>query len=224
MIAWLNEALSTFKQCFTRTAAYKWFVVVVIGFMARSDSMGLTSVVRELHLNPACYHSLLHFFRSRAWTLDKLESCWIRLVSWCGHLFFEDGMPVLVGDGMKQAKEAKKMPCVKKLHQESENYSKGAYIFGHMFGAIGVLAGNASKMFYVPLSMRIHDGDKMPSKWAGPESVAESHAVRIVRDACRVAKGLVRKSILLLDRYSCLCPLWKPFLGKSCKLASHCSA
>jgi hypothetical protein len=34
------------------------------------------------------------------------------------------GMPVLVGDGVKQSKEAGKMPSVKKLFQESENSSK----------------------------------------------------------------------------------------------------
>lgn len=33
------------------------------------------------------------------------------------------------------------MPDVKKLHQESENSSKAEYIFGHMFGEVGVLYG-----------------------------------------------------------------------------------
>lgn len=43
---------------------------------------------------------------------------------------------IYVGDGVKASKEAKKMPGVKKLHQESENSSKGEYILGHMFGGI----------------------------------------------------------------------------------------
>ena len=34
-------------------------------------------------------------------------------------------------------KEAKRMPGVKKQFQESENSSKPAYIFGHLFGGIG---------------------------------------------------------------------------------------
>ncbi|MCF2941945.1 hypothetical protein L1N85_26885 [Paenibacillus alkaliterrae] len=42
---------------------------------------------------------------------------------------------------MKQTKEARWMPGVKKLHQESENSSKSDYIFGHLFGAVGFLAG-----------------------------------------------------------------------------------
>jgi len=33
-------------------------------------------------------------------------------------------MIILVGDGVKQAKESRKMPGIKKLHQESENSSK----------------------------------------------------------------------------------------------------
>jgi hypothetical protein len=92
------------------------------------------------------------------------------------------------------------MPCVKRLFQESENSSKPAYIFGHMFGAIGVLAGGLDKLFCVPLSMRIHDGDKQIRQWSEPGAADESHVVRIIRDASHVAKQLM-KSLLLLDRY-----------------------
>ncbi|MCE5220600.1 MAG: hypothetical protein LLF98_04840 [Clostridium sp.] len=72
----------------------------------------------------------------------------------------EDSVTILVGDGVKASKEARKMPGVKKLHQESENSSKGEYIFGHMFGGIGVLAGNSSKMFCIPLFINLQDGVK----------------------------------------------------------------
>jgi hypothetical protein len=54
-------------------------------------------------------------------------------------VFKENGMPILIGDGVKQPKEGKKMPGVKRLHQESEDSSKAEYIFGHMFGVIGIL-------------------------------------------------------------------------------------
>ena len=49
---------------------------------------------------------------------------------------------ILVGDGVKQCKEGLYMPGVKKLHQESEDSSKAEYIFGHLFGAVGVLIGS----------------------------------------------------------------------------------
>lgn len=64
-----------------------------------------------------------------------------------GFLSYVQGMVVLVGDGMKQAKEARRMPGVKKLHQESENSSKADYIFGHLFGAVGILMGTLEKWF-----------------------------------------------------------------------------
>ncbi|MCG8513845.1 MAG: hypothetical protein MI740_06880 [Halanaerobiales bacterium] len=51
-------------------------------------------------------------------------------------VYKEDDMTVLVGDGVNQSKEARKMPGVKRLHQESENSSKAEYIFGHLFGGI----------------------------------------------------------------------------------------
>jgi len=60
-------------------------------------------------------------------------------------LYRECGRAVLVGDRVKQAKEGRFMPGVKKLFQESEDSSKPEYIFGHMFGGLGILAGSLSK-------------------------------------------------------------------------------
>lgn len=65
-----------------------------------------------------------------------------------------------MADGVKQAKEARHMPGVKKLHQKSENQSKAEYIFGHMFGGVGILIGNLQKMFCVPLILTIQEGLK----------------------------------------------------------------
>ncbi len=48
------------------------------------------------------------------------------------------------GDVVKQAKEGRFMPGVKKLFQESEYSSKPEYIFGHMFGGLGILAIGAN--------------------------------------------------------------------------------
>ena len=35
-----------------------------IGFMLRSDKLGVTSVIRDLALSPDCYLSMIHFFRA----------------------------------------------------------------------------------------------------------------------------------------------------------------
>jgi len=215
MYDWLNEKLLTFRNSFTREATFKWFVIIVLGLMIRQDHLGVTSLIRELDLNPQCYETMLHFFRSSAWDIEQITSHWIQIVAKWGGLFLEENMPILVGDGVKQGKEARKMPCVKKLHQESETVSKASYIFGHMFGAIGVLVGNVNKLFCVPLSIRIHDGDAQINQWSGKDS--ESHIVRTIRQACDAAKTLERKSILLLDRYYLSVPALMALLNEEAR-------
>jgi hypothetical protein len=196
----INTVLFSFKQCFKRVATFRWFVIVVLGFMIWNEHMGVTSFIRELWIDPNHYHVLLHFFRSNAWCLPDLRDQWIRIVMSTAPLYCESDMLILIGDGVKQAKEGKKMPCVKKLHQESENSSKPSYIFGHMFGAIGVLVGTVEKLFCLPLSVTIHDGDKQINQWQNAEAKDESHVVRIVRDAYHAA-SLMKPAFLLLDRY-----------------------
>jgi hypothetical protein len=66
-----------------------------------------------------------------------------------------------MGDGVKQSKEARKMPRVKKLHQESENSSKAEYIFGNLLGGRGVVVGDCKKFLCIPLFLKIHDGVKV---------------------------------------------------------------
>lgn len=69
-----------------------------------------------------------------------------------------NGRPVLVGDGIKVAKAGRKMPAVKKLHQESESNNKAEYIFGHSCQAVAVLTQALSSVFALPLACRIHEG------------------------------------------------------------------
>lgn len=100
------------------------------------------------------------------------------------------------------------MPAVKKMFQESENSSKPEYIYGHMFGGLGVLAGNLSKWFCIPLSIRLHDGLKPTAQWKDSSLPAGTHIVRMVQDAFEAAKVLGH-SPLLLDRYFLSVPVLK---------------
>jgi len=200
MWEYVNEKLMSFENCFSRKATFRWFVIVIIGLMVRSDHLGVTSIVRALGIAPHFYESLLHFFRAASWELDQIRRKWAGVVAKSGLAYRVNGFPVMIGDGTKESKEARKMPCVKKLAQESENSAKPQYIFGHMFGAIGLLLGNAGKLFCTPLSMRIHDGNETVGAWAGDPQAGESHVVRMIREACRIA-SFMEPSILLLDRY-----------------------
>jgi len=218
MWEWINETLYTFRSAFNREAPFRWFVIVVIAFMIRTDHLGVTAFIRELSIAPKYYETLLHFFRAKSWNLENIRQQWMRIVAHCGILFREDTRPILVGDGVKQGKEGKKMPCVKKLFQESENSSKAPYIYGHMFGALGVLIGNGAKLFCTPISMTIQDGDKRIRHWLDSNATQDSHVVRIIRQACYAAK-LFGSSILLLDRYFLTVPALRAWLEEE-KLAN----
>ncbi|MEC0144316.1 transposase [Paenibacillus alginolyticus] len=202
MLKYLNELLLPFRSCFSRQATFEWFVVLVVGFMLRSDHLGVTSVIRDLALNSRCYETLIHFFRSSAWSLESLRTTWIQVVHKTAPLLVVDNRVVLVGDGMKQTKEGRRMPGVKKLHQESENSSKGEYIFGHLFGAIGILAGTPQKWFCLPLFMNLQDGVKTILGWRKVDGEKEqpSHVVQMIEQGFAAAQ-IFGNALLLLDRY-----------------------
>ena len=126
---------------------------------------------------------------------------WIELIQRSGWIHRDFGKPVLIGDGVSVSKEGKKMPAAKKLRQSSENSGKPEFIWGHMFGGIGILVGNAVKIFCLPLSLRIHDGNQTIREWAGSEYVNDSHVTRLVREAFKVATILKESCFLVLDRY-----------------------
>ncbi len=81
MIVFLDEALMSFRSCFSRKNAFNWFVIAIMGFIVRGDKLGITSIIRELNLDPKFYITFLHFFRSSAWTLETLTKQWIKLVT-----------------------------------------------------------------------------------------------------------------------------------------------
>jgi hypothetical protein len=202
MFEYINTLLMSFSPCFSRKATFRWFVIILVGFMLRSDVLGITSIIRTLGLMPNCYEALVHFFASDAWTLSSIRQHWIKVVMNSGAVYRENGMPILIGDGVKQSKEGKKMPGVKRLHQESEDSSKAEYIFGHMFGVIGILVGTPDKLFCLPLSAKIQDGAKRIRKWWDKTYKPASHVVEIIRDAASVLSKLEDNgAILLLDAY-----------------------
>lgn len=200
MLNFIDKFLCYFESCFSRKAAFHWFVTITIGLMLRSDKLGVTSVIRDLALSPDCYLSMLHFFRASSWSLDEIRQCWFSAVREYAPLYKEGDFHVLVGDGVKQSKEGRRMPGVKKLFQESENSAKPEYIHGHMFGGLGILAGNIRSWACIPLSIRLHDGLQGAREWEGASVSSTSHVVQMVEDAYCAAK-VIGDSLLLLDRY-----------------------
>lgn len=155
---WWNLLYELRSAC-ARTRTFLWMSLCLAGFSTRKDLLGVTSIVRALGLEPACYDRLLDFFHSPALDLYKLTRAWCALVFRLGSLILRvNGRPVLVGDGIKVAKAGRKMPGVKKLHQESESNNKPEYIFGHSCQAVAVLTQALSSVFALPLACRIHEG------------------------------------------------------------------
>jgi len=155
---WWNLVCELRSAC-ARTRTFLWMVLCLAGMTTRKDLLGVSSIVRALGLAPACYDRLLDFFHSPALDLDKLTR------AWCGLVFRlhpgilrVNGRSVLIGDGIKVAKSGRKMPGVKKLHQQSESNTKPEYIFGHSCQAIAVLTQALSSVFALPLVCRIHEG------------------------------------------------------------------
>ena len=155
---WLNCVKQLRPAC-GRGRTFLWMVLVLAGLSTRPERAGVTSLVRVLDLRPEAYARLLHLFRSTALCLDRLTELWIRMAL---RLF----QPVMAGpyriclvDGIKTAKEGKKMPAVKKLHQSSGSNTKAPYIMGHSFEAVSLLVrGIAGQVAAVPLVARIHEG------------------------------------------------------------------
>ena len=111
------------------------------------------------------------------------------------------------------------MPGVKKLHQESENVSKGDYIFGHLFGAIGILVGDSRKWFCLPLFINLQDGVQTILGWkkSKGEPQTPSHVVQMIEQGFEAAKGF-GEALLLLDRYFLSVPALERL--HACHLAS----
>jgi hypothetical protein len=206
IINFLNTVIMSFRTCFSRQSTFQWFVIVLVGLIIRPDTLGITSHIRELALNTALYTTLLHFFRSSAWRTESVTAQWIRIAHKSTECPQINGRYVLIGDGIKQSKEGRKMPGVKKLHQDSENSSKAEYIFGHLFGVVGILAGNAKKLFCVPLTASIQDGVSKIRRFSDPAVITESHVVQIICQAGMIAKQ-IGSSFLLLDRYFLSAPV-----------------
>lgn len=200
MINFIENVLCLFESCFSRKAAFRWFITITIGLMLRSDKLGVTSVIRDLALSPGCYDSMIHFFRASSWSLDSIRSCWFSAVRQYAPLYKEGKLHILIGDGVKQSKEGRRMPGVKKLFQESENSAKPEYIHGHMFGGLGILAGNVRSWACIPLSIRLHDGLQAAMGWKDAVVSGDSHVVQMVEDAYHAAR-ILGDSLLLLDRY-----------------------
>jgi len=189
----LDQLLLQLRPAFKRNATFQWFFLLVWSFFLRHDTRGVTSCLNALGLSESHYHDALHFFRSSALDNDQLAVAWYRLVSTHPDVHRLHGRPVHVCDDIKVPKAGRRMPAVKKLHQESENNDKPPWIQGHFFGAIGILAGKPGAMYHVPIRYEIHDGLT--------DSTEETVLTSVMRMVMLVKSVVVGPAFLLADAF-----------------------
>ena len=59
MLNFIEIFLCCFESCFSRKAAFRWFVTITIGLMLRSDKIGITSLYLKYMGVPIQYLSVL---------------------------------------------------------------------------------------------------------------------------------------------------------------------
>ena len=210
MLKLIDEILQQFRICFKREEAFSWFVIIVVGILVRTDMRGVSSIVGSLGLEPNCYEPMLHFFRSQAFSLRNIKSKWQDIVLEQIKPVIMDESIIMIGDHIKVAKEARYMPGVKKLHQDSENVGKAEYIFGHQFGMVGVLA-EGKTMQCIPLDIELQDGideinclknDSLTNAETLKKEKKENTTIlKMIHMCSNFVKTKALKAIILLDAY-----------------------
>ena len=158
----------------------------------------------------------LALFHSKALDLDVLTACWVRLALTLFRPFLAGERLVCLADGIKAAKEGKKMPGVKLLHQESGNNTKPEFIMGHSLQAISLLVqGPTGQVAAVPLVSRIHEGMVFTNR---------DHRTlldKLVALLLTLAKIWDRKLLLVADAYYANGSIIAPLVGRGHHLVSR---
>jgi hypothetical protein len=154
-----TQAFSELRLAFSRQATFLWAMTICAAMAVRTDTSGVTSLVRALGLSPRCYHRILAVIHSRAIDLDRLGELWVGLLLKLCIPACVDGYLLLIADGISVGKEGKKMPAVQSLHQSSSSNCKAEFIMGHFLQAVSLVVWTPLKtLAAIPLTARIHLG------------------------------------------------------------------
>jgi hypothetical protein len=154
----IEQILYSLRPAFSREAAFEWFVIMVWGILLCNRSPAITSYLNAVGLSEYYYDHALHWFHAKSWSAKTLSLRWHQWLISHENVNRFKGQPVYIGDGIKVPKEGRKMPLVKKLHQESNNVNKPEWIRGHYFGGISLLFQSRDSLLAVPVIFEIQDG------------------------------------------------------------------
>ncbi len=201
MRSYIYQSLMFFRNIFSRHSTWLVFCMVLLGFIGAGEMIGVTSFCQFWEVGEKGYYAFLNFFRSSAWSLETLISCWSTFVLSQNEAVRIQGRVVLFGDHTNAPKEGRKMPCVVTLHQHSETQSKPTYFRGHYWGAIGLMIGSMVSPYCLPLALAIHQGLVQVGEEHKTEKSKETLGTRIVQMALDFAARHDLPSILVLDAF-----------------------
>jgi hypothetical protein len=208
-LSYLSQLLSTFRHLFARHLPWTMFCAVIFGFIGSHHVEDLTSLCRFWHMDETGYHQLLHFFYSSAWCLEAVAAHWSHLVLAQHVAVMVQGRTVLLGDHTYVVKDARRMPGVVTLHQDSETQSKPTYFRGHHWGLVGLLVGSLSQAWCLPLEARLHRGFAHVHADETDEAPQPTLAVRLVHMALQFAVRHDTPSLLVLDAFFAIAPVFQ---------------
>lgn len=200
-LSYLYHMLATFRPLFSRHTPWVLFCIVILGFIGTPHLEGLTSLCRFWFMEEADYHRLLHFFHSCAWSLGELVRHWSHLVLSQQVAVTVAGRAVLLGDHTAVVKDARRMPGVVTVYQDSETQSKPTYYRGHYWGVVGLLVGSLTEAFCLPLEARLHQGFAHIGADKSSPTDQDTQGVMLVQMALDFAQRHDLLSIVVLDAF-----------------------
>ncbi|MFQ5479614.1 MAG: transposase, partial [Candidatus Binatia bacterium] len=211
------QCVGELRPACRKLRTFLWMMMVMAALCTRSDLAGVTSFVRVLGLLPESYPCMLHLFRSKALSLDRLTEIWAQLAVRLFRPLVVGEYLICVADGIKAPKEGRLMPAVKKLHQASSSNSKPTYIMGHSLQAISVLVqGCAGSVAAIPIVSRIHEG----LVWSNRDQ--RTLLDKLVALLAGVVKVWQRPVILVADAYYASRKVIEPLLARGDHLVTRC--
>jgi hypothetical protein len=212
LYARIEQILKKLRPAFSREGPFEWFVLLMWGLLLSHQPAAVTSYVNGLALDESHYGAALHWFHSKAFRIDEVCQRWGQWLSCQAEAKRLNDQLVYLGDGIKVGKEARKMPGVKGLHQESEDVNKPEWIRGHYFSALSLLLGQGQALFAAPIILKLHDG--IDSVASGQLSLVDKMAVVCLR---YMEKG----SYAILDAYYASAKVLQPFRAQGLHLITR---
>ena len=212
LYARIEQILKSLRPAFSREIPFEWFVLLMWGLLLSHQPAAVTSYVNGLGLDESCYGAALHWFHSKAFSIDEVCQRWGQWLSSHPAAQRLKGQLVYLGDGIKVGKEGRKMPGIKGLHQESADVNKPEWIRGHYFSALGLLLGQGKALFAAPIVLKLHDGI---------DPIAADKPTLVDKMAVLCVTYMKKGSYAILDAYYASAKVLQPFRAQGLHLISR---